>query len=183
MSTIKVAMIVGSSRPTSLNERLARAIEKLALTNLISERIRIDDLSFSDSDLEKAPPPEVVRIKADVARNAAALFVMPEFNRSIPAMLKNAIDIGSRSMADNFWRDMPGAMTGTSPGAIGTAAGQQHLRQVLSVLGANALPGEAYVGFSSPTLIDPEGTVENEATRAFIKAHVDRFAVFVDRFL
>jgi len=178
MSSIKVAMFIGSNRGASLNQKLASAVEALAPTSLIFERIEIADLPFCDADQESSPPPEVERLKAALARNQAAFFVTPEFNRSIPAVIKNAIDIGSRPMADNSWRDMPVGMTGTSPGPIGTAVGQQHLRQILSVLGAHVLPGEAYIAFNPPTLIDSDGQVENEGTRDFIAAYVARFAEF-----
>ncbi|SEQ60026.1 NADPH-dependent FMN reductase [Thalassovita taeanensis] len=179
--TIGVSMLVGSSRAGSLNERLAKAIERLAPKELVFERVKIDDLPFCDADLEKSPPEQVLRLKATLDRNPAAFFVMPEFNRSLPAVLKNAIDIGSRPMAANSWRGKVVAMTGASPGAIGTAVGQQHLRQILSVIGANVMAGEAYISFSQPDLIADDGHIENESTRAFIQAYVDRFAEFAQR--
>jgi len=100
-----------------------------------------------NGDLEVDRPAAVRRFTDECNRAEAFLVVMPEFNRSLPAVLKNAIDWGSKPLTENVWRDKPIAMTGTSPGAIGTAVGQQHLRQILGILGAAVLGGEAYISF------------------------------------
>jgi chromate reductase, NAD(P)H dehydrogenase (quinone) len=107
---------------------------------------------------------------------------MPEFNRSLPAVLKNAIDWGSKPVTENVWRDKPVAMTGTSPGAIGTAVGQQHLRQILGILGAAVLGGEAYICYK-PDLIGSDGRLQDPTTEAFLRAYLERFAVFAGKLL
>ncbi|CAN5709542.1 NADPH-dependent FMN reductase [soil metagenome] len=180
MSSYKIAVIVGSNRRESINRKLALAIEKLAPSSLEFVHIRIDDLPMYNGDLEGNRPAEVNRFTSEVAAADAVLVVMPEHNRSLPAVLKNAIDWGSKPMDKNVWRDKPAAITGTSPGAIGTAVGQQHLRQMLGILGASVLGGEAYITFK-PELIDADGAIAIDATRDFLKAFIDRFAGFVGK--
>ncbi|MDM0073402.1 NADPH-dependent FMN reductase [Variovorax sp. J2P1-59] len=176
----KVGVIVGSNRRESINRKLARAIVKLGSPTLRFEDIRIDDLPMYNGDLEGSRPDTVNRFTAAVVACDAVLIVMPEHNRSLPALLKNAIDWGSKPSDRNVWRDKPAAITGTSPGAIGTAVGQQHLRQILGILGATVMGGEAYVSFK-PDLLDAEGHIANESTRAFLQAFVDRFAALVGK--
>lgn len=105
-----------------------------------------------------------------IAAADAVCVVTPEYNRSIPAVLKNAIDWGSKPADRNVWRDKVVAMAGASPGKIGTAVAQQHLRQILSVLGAVVVPGETYISFSPADLIDDEGNVSDDGVRDFIAA-------------
>tara|TARA_R110002110_G_scaffold61833_7_gene173068 strand:+ start:2209 stop:2763 length:555 start_codon:yes stop_codon:yes gene_type:complete len=176
MSKLKIAMLVGSVRTGSLNEKLARAVESLAPDTLQFDRVRIDDLPHYNGDFESARPAGVTRFTDQISEAQGAFFVTPEYNRSIPGMLKNAIDWGSKPMDRNVWAGKTAGMIGTTPGAIGTAVGQQHLRQILSVLGVMVVPAEAYVSFSKPDLISDTGEVSNDATRAFIQAYVDRFA-------
>jgi chromate reductase len=129
-------------------------------------------------DLDPEGQPAVRRFKADVGPCSGLLIVTPEHNRSIPAVLKNAIDWGSKPMPASIWRGKAVAITGASPGAIGTAVGQQHLRQVLGVLGGVVLGGEAYVQFK-PGLIDASGTVTDESTRTFLQSYVAGFGELV----
>ena len=181
MPTYDVAILVGSFRAGSLNQRVARALAGLAPDTLRFSWPRSDDLPFYSGDLEPARTPEVNRFTDAMKAADAALIVTPEYNRSIPAVLKNAIDWGSKPPAENVWRDLPVAMCGTSPGAIGTAVAQQHLRQILAVIGAHVLPGEAYVSFQPPTLIDEAGAVSVDATRDFLAALMTRFATFTGK--
>jgi chromate reductase len=174
MSKLKVAVIVGSNRRESINRKLAEALVRLAGDRMEAHFIRIDDLPMYNIDLEVERPATVKRFTAEVAATDALLVVMPEFNRSIPAVLKNAIDWGSKPMDRNIWRGKLAAITGTSPGAIGTAVGQQHLRQVLGVLGSLVMGGEAYISFK-PDLIDESGEITNEGTRKFLQAYLDGF--------
>ncbi len=176
----KVGVIVGSNRRESINRKLANAIEKLAPPTLRFEDIRIDDLPMYNGDLEGARPDTVNRFTAEVADCAALLVVTPEHNRSLPAVLKNAIDWGSKPADRNVWRDKPAAITGTSPGAIGTAVGQQHLRQILGILGATVLGGEAYISFK-PNMLDAQGAIADDTTRAFLQAYLGRFAALVGK--
>lgn len=176
MTKLKIAMLVGSVRTGSLNEKLARAVESLAPDTLQFDRVRIDDLPHYNGDLEAARPLEVTRFTDQLREVQGTFFVTPEYNRSIPGMLKNAIDWGSKPMSGNVWTGKTAGMIGTSPGAIGTAVGQQHLRQILSVLGVTVVPSEAYISFIRPDLISDTGDVADDGTRAFIQAYVDRFA-------
>jgi chromate reductase len=172
----KVAVIVGSVRKDSINKKLAQALEKLGGDKLAFERIRIDDLPLFNQDDEAAPPPEVLRMKEQVAGADAVLFVTPEHNRSIPAALKNAFDWGSRPRGQNVWVGKVAALIGTSRGSIGTAVAQQHLRTILAGHFVALLGNpEAYIVFSDG-LIDDEGNIAKEDTRKFLQGFVDRFA-------
>jgi chromate reductase len=176
----KVAVIVGSNRRESINRRLAQALARLGTPGLSLTEVRIDDLPLYNQDLEAVLPEEVARFKAEVAGADAVLFVTPEHNRSIPAVLKNAIDWGARPYGRNNWSGKPVAITGTSPGAIGTAVGQQHLRQILGVLGALVMGGEAYIAFK-PDLLTEHNDVAEESARKFLAAFLDQFATLVRR--
>ena len=176
MYKMKIAMVVGSARTGSLNEKLARAVAALAPDSLEFERVRIDDIPHYHGDLEGDRPAEVTRSTDQIRAAQGVFFVTPEYNRSIPGMVKDAIDWGSKPMDQNVWAGKTAGMMGTSPGGIGTAVGQQHLRQILSVLGVMVVPAEAYIAFSQPDLISDDGEVSNDATRSFIRSYVERFA-------
>src|SRR5438105_1282255 len=136
MPHFKLAVIVGSTRRESLNRRLATALAKLGGARFAATFPRIDDLPLFNQDLEAAFPENATRLKAEIEAADAVLVVTPEHNRSIPAALKNAIDWGARPYGKNSWAGKPVAITGTSPGALGSAIAQQHLRQILGDLGA-----------------------------------------------
>jgi chromate reductase, NAD(P)H dehydrogenase (quinone) len=178
MARHSIGMIVGSNRRESINRRLALALAKLAADDFDFNWIRIDDLPMYNQDLEGSRPDTVGRFTAEVARVPALLFVSPEHNRSLPAVLKNAIDWGSKPTDKNVWRGKTAAITGTSFGAIGTAVGQQHLRQILGILGATVMGGEAYISFK-PDPVDTDGNFLDESKRAFCKAYMDQFAALV----
>jgi len=175
-----VGIIVGSNRRESINRRLAKALAKLASDRLDFAWIRIDDLPMYNQDLEADRPSVVHRFTAEVAQVPALLFVTPEHNRSLPAVLKNAIDWGSKPTDRNVWRGKVAAITGTSFGAIGTAVGQQHLRQILGILGVLVMGGEAYISFR-PDPVDDDGNFLDDSKRAFCKAYMDQFAALVTR--
>ena len=181
MPKIKVAVIVGSNRRDSINRKLAHALAKLGSDKLAFNFVAIDDLPLYNQDLEAELPQSVVRFKSQIAAADGLLFVTPEHNRSIPALLKNAIDWGARPYGQNSWSGKPAAITGTTPGAIGAALAQLHLRQVLGVLGVLVMGGEAYISFK-PGLVDANGTITDESTRGFLKAFVDQFAALAARF-
>ncbi len=176
----RVGIIVGSNRKESLNRRLALALAKLCAERLESTFIRIDDLPMYNGDLEGQRPDVVNRFTAEVAAVPALLFVMPEHNRSLPAVLKNAIDWGSKPTDKNVWRGKIAAITGTSPGAIGTAVGQQHLRQILGILGVLVMGGEAYLSFK-PEPVDRDGNFVVDSTREFFRSYLDQFVALLDR--
>jgi len=181
MAKFKVAVIIGSNRRESVNRRLAQALTKLSADKFAFSFVQIDDLPLYNQDLEAELPKSVARFKSEVAAADGLLFVTPEHNRSIPTVLKNAIDWGARPYGQNSWNGKPAAITGTSPGAIGTAIAQQHLRQVLGNLGVLVMGGEAYVSFK-PGLIDAGGAIADESTRKFLQGFVDQFATLVARF-
>ena len=180
MPKFKVAVVVGSNRRESLNRALAQALVKLGDDGLEFSFVKIDDLPMYSQDLEAELPKSVVRYKSEISVADGLLFVTPEHNRSIPAVLKNAIDWGARPYGKNSWTGKPAAITGTSPGAIGTAVAQQHLRQILGVLGVLVMGGEAYISFK-PGLVDANGTITDATTRGFLKEFVDQFASLVAR--
>jgi len=180
LRTYDVAVLVGSLRKESINRKVAAAIVRTAPPALQFREVPLDALPMYNGDLESARPAAVNDFTAQCARADAFLVVMPEFNRSLPAVLKNAIDWGSKPIDRNVWRDKPVAMSGTSPGAIGTAVGQQHLRQILGILGASVLGGEAYLSFK-PDMLAADGSFADETTRQFMAAYMERFARFIGK--
>lgn len=180
MPGVNVAIVVGSNRRQSINRQLAGALAKLGEGKMAAKLVQIDDLPLYNQDLEDPLPASVARFKDEIARSDGVLLVTPEHNRSIPAVLKNAIDWGTRPYGKNVWAGKPAAIAGTSPGAIGSAIAQQHLRQVLGNLGALVMGGEAYVAFR-PGLIDAGDAVTDAGTRAFLQSFVDQFATLVLR--
>ena len=180
MERLNIAVIVGSNRRDSLNRKLAQALAGMLRAGIATTFVQIDDLPLYNQDLEGDLPESVARFKSEIAAADGILFVTPEHNRSLPTVLKNAIDWGTRPHGENVWRGKPGAITGTSPGAIGTALGQQHLRQVLGVLGVLVLGGEAYITYR-PDLLDDDGTIAEASTRAFLQGYIDDFASLTAR--
>jgi len=174
----RVAVIVGSNRRESINRKLAQALARLGAGKFDASFARIDDLPMYNQDNEGNLPPEVVRFKNELARADGVLIVTPEHDRSIPAALKNAIDWGTRPWGKNSWTGKPAFITGTSPGAIGSALAQQHLRSVMTGLGMILLGGEAYITFK-PNLIDEHGAIGDDSNRKFLQDFVDRFAGLV----
>ena len=159
---------------------MARALAKLGADKFDASFVRIDDLPMFNQDLEGNLPEGAVRFKSELANADGVLIVTPEHDRSIPALLKNAIDWGARPYGKNSWAGKPGFITGTSPGAIGSALAQQHLRSVMVGLGMTLLGGEAYVTFK-PDLVDEVGDIADESTRKFLQGFLDRFVSLVVR--
>ncbi len=180
MTNPRIAVIVGSNRRDSINRKLAHALAKLGADKFSTAFVRIDDLPMYNQDIENPLPPAVARYKNELAAADGVLIVTPEHNRSIPTVLKNAVDWGARPYGKNSWVGKPGFITGTSPGAIGSALAQQHLRSVMTGLGMTLLGGEAYVTFK-PNLIDERGDIGDEGTKKFLQDFVDRFATLVGR--
>ena len=178
MTTPHIAVIVGSNRRDSINRKLGHALVKLGAGKFEAKFVRIDDLPMYNQDNEGNLPAEVVRFKDEISRTDGVLFVTPEHDRSIPAVLKNAIDWGARPWGRNSWAGKPALITGTSPGAIGSALAQQHLRSMTVSLGMILLGGEVYVTFK-PDLIDDHGNIGDDTTRTFLQGFVDRFAAHV----
>lgn len=177
----KVAVLVGSLRAQSINHRLALALERLARPVMDFSFLNLGALPLYDDDLWNDPPAGVTSLKQAIAGCDAVLFVTPEYNRSVPGVLKNAIDWASFPWGQNSWAGKPAAIAGASPGTIGTAAAQAHLRSIATVLDL-ALMGqpELYLAYR-PDLIDEEGKVADERTREFLAAFVAAFAGWIDR--
>lgn len=181
MDKRKVAVFVGSLREGSFNRQLARALERLGDDRLEFDPVDIGRLPFYNQDFDGDYPEAGVALKAQVRAADAVLFVTPEYNRSFPGVLKNAIDLASRPYGDSAFAGLPAAVIGTSPGAIGTAMAQQHLRNVLSYLDMPVLPQpEAYIQFKDG-LVDADGKVTRQDTREFLEDFVDRFVEWIDR--
>jgi chromate reductase len=174
----EVAVIVGSNRRESINRKLAQALIKLGAGKFDAKIVRIDDLPLYNQDNEGTLPAEVTRFKDEIKRADGVLIVTPEHNRSAPTVLKNAIDWGARPYGTSVWPGKPGFITGTSPGAIGTALVQANLRTVMLGLGMTLLGGESYVQFK-PNLVDDQGTISDDTTKTFLQDFVDRFATLV----
>ena len=179
-ATPQIAVIVGSNRKDSINRKLAQALIKLGAGKFDAKIVRIDDLPIYNQDHEGNLSPEVVRFKDEIKRADGVLIVTPEHNRSMPTVLKNAIDWGARPYGTSVWPGKPGFITGTSPGAIGTALVQANLRTVMLGLGMTLLGGESYVTFK-PNLIDDHGNIADESTQKFLQDFVDRFATLVTK--
>jgi len=183
MTRFKVGYLVGSLATGSINRKLAKALTRLGSDKMDFAEISFRDLPLYSYDYD-ADYPEVARtFKAAIKASDAILFVTPEYNRSIPGGLKNAIDWASRPYGTNAFTRKPSAVIGTSPGAIGTAVAQQSLRSVLSFCNAPQMNApEAYIQFK-PGLITDEGEVTVESTEAFLRDYMAQFHVFIERVL
>ncbi len=178
----KVAVFVGSARESSSNMKLARALEKLGAGRLEFNFIDISRLPFYDDTLWNDPPAEVIRLKREIEEADAVLFVTPEYNRSIPGILKNAIDWPSRPFGESVWTDKPGAIAGATSGVSGTAAAQAQLRSILPVVGV-ALMGRPEIYFQSrPGAIDEAFNFTDERMRSKLNIWVDQFVQWIGRF-
>jgi chromate reductase, NAD(P)H dehydrogenase (quinone) len=181
MARLKLGVIVGSNRRDSINRKLAQALVALGVGTLKARVIQIDDLPMYNQDSEQPIPAPVARFKSEVAAVDGLLFATPEHSRSIPAVLKNAIDWGARPYGRTSWPGKPAAVIGTSGGVISTAIAQQHLRAVLGDLGLHGMGGEADIQFK-PDLIGAQGAIADENVRKFLKSFIDQFAAFAARF-
>ncbi len=182
MSTPRtVVVLVGSLRQASLNRKMARALAKLAPESLQLDPVEFRDLPLYDEDLEARPPPAWTEFRDRVRGADAVLFVTPEYNRSVPGGLKNALDVGSRPYGRSVWAGKPGAVVSVSPGAIGGFGANHHLRQSLVFLDVPVLQQpEAYIG-GAADLFDAEGNVTRESTRGFLRGFLEAFARWIER--
>lgn len=180
MNTVNhVAVLVGSLRRDSLNRKIALALAQLAPAELALEIVDIGQLSLYNQDDEEHPPAPWVAFRQQLKAADAVLFVTPEYNRSIPAVLKNAIDIGSRPYSESVWNGKPGAVISASPGALGGFGANHHLRQSLVALNVPTLQQpEAYIG-GAGELFDAAGQLSNERTRGLLEKFVRAFAAWV----
>ena len=178
MQPLKIAVIVGSLRRDSFNRRLAHALAKLAPSDFAFTQLPIHDLPLYNQDDDDTPAETVVRLKAQIAAAQGLLFVTPEYNRSIPGVLKNAIDQASRPYGQSAWAGKPAGVIGASVGAIGTSMAQQHLRNILAYLDMPTLgQPEAFI-HATPSLFDSAGQL-GESPKKFLQAWMDRYVAWV----
>ena len=183
MTKYKVGYIVGSLAKGSINRMLALALARLAPAQLELLEIPIKDLPLYSYDYDADFPPVAREFKQAIADVDAVLFVTPEYNRSIPGALKNAIDWASRPWGKNSFARKPSGVIGTSPGSIGTAVAQQNLRSVLCFCNSPLMNTiEAYIQFK-PDMISEDGTVTNDATARFLTNYMKELHVFIERVL
>ncbi|MGV2980146.1 NADPH-dependent FMN reductase [Camelimonas sp. ID_303_24] len=176
-----VAVVVGSVREGSLNQQLGRALAKLAEGRLAFRFLKIDDLPMYNDDLWKNPPAAVLRFKQELEAADAALLLTPEYNRSTSPLLKNAIDWGSRPYGKSSWMHKPTAIAGASPGAIGTATAQAHVRTTISAAGALLMSQPELYFSAKPGLIDSADAITDDGTRKFLQSYADALAAHIER--
>jgi chromate reductase len=183
MRIYNVGYFVGSLSSTSINRVLSKALIRLAPEGLSFTEIRIDNLPLYSPDFDDSYPPEATSLKEAITSSDAVLFVTPEYNRSIPGALKNAIDWASRPWGKNSFHHIPAGVIGASVGSIGTAVGQQSLRAVLSFCNARQMTSpEAYIQYTAERFQD-DGTVTDDATADFLRAFMAEFHDHISRVL
>lgn len=179
MTKFKIAVLVGSLRKESWNRKIANALITLAPDSLALEMISIGDLPLYNEDLEIAPPSQWINFRKLLASFDAVLFVTPEYNRSVPAVLKNAIDVGSRPYGKSCWDGKPGAVVSVSTGNIGAFGANHHLRQSMVFLNVPVMPQpEAYIG-GATSLFDDKGKLISESTKTFLLKFIDTFQQWI----
>ena len=181
--TKDVAVIVGSLRKESFNRKLANALPAVSPASLKLAIVEIGELALynQDSDAPGKVPPAWQSFRQRIKAADAVLFVTPEYNRSVPAALKNAIDVGSRPYGQSVWDGKPGAVISLSPGAIGAYGANHHLRQSMVFLNVPMMQQpEAYIG-GAATLFDDKGNLTNEGTRDFVGKFMQAFAGWIEK--
>lgn len=175
MKNYKIGVIVGSLRKESYNLKTAKALTQLASDSLSFEILDIGNLPMFNEDLEGNPPQEWVTFREKITAVDGYLFLTPEYNRSVPALLKNAIDVGSRPYGQNSWNGKPAAIASVSIGPISGFGANHHLRQSLVFVNvATMAQPEAYIG-NATTLFDDEGNLTNESTKEFLRSFMEAF--------
>lgn len=180
----KIAVVVGSLRKDSYNKKLAHALAKLVKGKMEFVFVDIGGLPLFNQDLEASPPASVTKFKNEIESADGVLFVTPEYNRSIPGVLKNAIDWGSRPYGKSSWAGKPAAICGASPGAVGAAVAQNHLRSITGGFLDMPTMGqpELYLTWKDE-LIDADFNVTNDSTKAFLQGFVDKFSLWTDAYM
>jgi len=180
MGQYLIAVAVGSLRADSLNRKLASAIAKLAPPDFLFKQLQLGDLPLYNQDDDAKPVPSVMQLKADIAAASGILFVTPEYNRSIPGVLKNAIDHASRPYGKSVWAGKPAGVIGVSVGVIGTAMAQQHLRNILAYLDVPTLgQPEAFI-HAKEGLFDDYGNI-GETSKKFLQTWIDTYVAWVKK--
>lgn len=179
MSQYQIAVVVGSLRHDSINRKLAGAIAALAPSEFSFKELEIGDLPLYNQDDDAHQAAAVKRLKGEIVAATGLVFVTPEYNRSIPGVLKNAIDHASRPYGQSAWQGKPAGVLGASVGVIGTAVAQQHLRTILAGLDMPTLGlPEAFIHVKDG-FFDEAGNVTNADSLKFLQAWVDRYAAWV----
>jgi chromate reductase len=181
MAQYRVALVVGSLRRDSINRKLATAVTKLAPAEFSFHSVRIDDLPPYNQDEEMDPPEPVKRLKREITEARGVLFVTPEYNRSMPGVLKNAIDHASRPYGQSVWAGKPAGVMGGSIGAVGTAVSQQHLRNTLAYLDMPTLGQPEVFIHARDGFFDDQGDIARADSRTFLQGYVDRFVEWVKK--
>jgi chromate reductase len=178
MQEKKIAVIIGSLRKDSFNRKMAKALMKLAPDSLRLEIVEIGGLPLYNQDFDDNPPAAYTQFRERLKNFDGVLFLTPEYNRSLPAVLKNAIDVGSRPYGKNMWDGKPGAVMSVSVGALGGFGANHHLRQSLVFLNVPVMPQpEAYIG-NATNLFDESGNLANDSTREFAAKFMQAFAAW-----
>ncbi|MBF0314846.1 MAG: NAD(P)H-dependent oxidoreductase [Oligoflexia bacterium] len=181
MAAKNIAIIVGSLRKESYNRKMAHVLIGFASNSLAMEIVEIGDLMLYNEDLDAKPPSTWLNFRERIKRNDGVLFVTPEYNRSVPGVLKNALDVGSRPYGKSVWERKPAAVVSLSPGAIGGFGANHHLRQTLVSLNMITMAQpEAYIG-GAATLFDHQGNLANEGTRILMQKFMHFFTLWMER--
>ncbi|NDU88513.1 MAG: NAD(P)H-dependent oxidoreductase [Ferrovum sp.] len=174
-----IAVIVGSLRKDSINRKVANVLTELAPVGLKLDIVEIGQLPIYNQDADEDPPSEWTAFRDRIKATDGVLFVTPEYNRSVPAVLKNALDIGSRPYGKSAWSGKPTAVVSASPGVIGGFGANHHLRQSLVFLNAPAMAQpEAYIG-GADKLFDADGKLTNDSTRKFLQDFMQAYAAWI----
>jgi chromate reductase len=181
MSQHRIAVVVGSLRRESFNKQLAAALAKLGPSDFAFETQRIDDLPLYNQDDDATPAAAVTRLKDAIRAASGVIFVTPEYNRSIPGVLKNAIDHASRPYGQSAWTGKPAGIVGISIGQIGTACAQQHLRSMLGYLDMPTLGQPEVFLTAKEGFFDGSGALANDGTRKFLQGWMETYAAFVKK--
>lgn len=180
MSQYQIALVVGSLRKGSYNRQLASALIQLAPPEFSFHNLQIDDLPLYNQDDDTHPAEQVVRLKREIASAQGLLFVTPEYNRSLPGVLKNAIDHASRPYGQNAWAGKPAGIIGASIGAAGTSMAQQHLRNILAYLDVPAL-GQPEVFLQVNDAFFDNGKIAKPESLRFLQGWMDRYTAWVKK--
>jgi chromate reductase len=180
MNRYQIALVVGSLRRDSFNRQLADALVGLAPPELSFQQVRIDDLPLYNQDDDSNPADAVKRLKAEITASQGLLFVTPEYNRSIPGVLKNAIDHASRPYGQSVWAGKPAGVVGASVGATGSSMAQQHLRNILAYLDVPTLGQPEVFIHVKEGLFDKDGDL-NAESKAFLQGWMDRYVAWVKK--
>lgn len=181
MSQYQIAVVVGSLRRESFNRKLATAVAKLVPSEFTLKQLKIDDLPPYNQDEEGNPAESVKRLKSEIKAAHGVIFATPEYNRSLPGVLKNAIDHASRPYGQSAWVGKPTGIFGASIGAVGTAVAQQHLRGVLAYLDAPTLGQPEVFIRATDELFDKSGGIANADTRNFLQGWMDQYVAWVKK--